>query len=67
MKELESKMHRLAEELYKNAQAAQGGPQPGAGPEGAPGGAAQTPPQDEKGGDDDDVIDADFRMMDDDS
>ncbi len=55
MSELEGKMHKFAEELYKSAQASQqGGP---AGDDGA--GAGES-----KGGDD--VIDADFTMMDDD-
>ncbi len=64
MNELEAKMHSMAEELYKNVQAQQQA-------DGADGGAP--PPQGEPEADgakskpaDDDVIDADFRMVDED-
>ncbi len=67
MKDLESKMHKFAEELYKSAQAQQeGGPQQGGGAE-----QRTQPPegerQEQKGGEseEDEVIDADFRMVDD--
>jgi len=68
MKELESKMHSFAEELYRNAQSAQKQPPQDAGPTGAggepgPGGRGQG---EKKSSSDDDVIDADFRMVDDD-
>ena len=66
MAELEAKMHSFAEELYKNAQAQQeqapGPPPPN--PQGAagPGEAKSEGGTSEEG----DVIDADFRMVDDD-
>jgi molecular chaperone DnaK len=49
MKDLEAKMHAFAEELYKNAQAQQGGA--GAGPQGGFGGGASN-----NGGKDDDTV-----------
>ena len=64
MKELEAKMHKFAEELYKDVQQQQQQESAGAPP----------PPQDEDGGeqaadgsgsDEGEVIDADFRMVDD--
>ncbi|NQV55943.1 MAG: molecular chaperone DnaK, partial [Rhodospirillales bacterium] len=64
MGELESKMHAFAEELYKNVQAQQQA-------QGADGGAPPPPPGGEQekaetaSSDDGDVIDADFRMVDD--
>jgi molecular chaperone DnaK len=66
MKELESKMHSFAEELYRKAQAGQQPP-----PQGQPkadGGAAAdgSGAQQKKSSSDDEVIDADFRMVDDD-
>jgi molecular chaperone DnaK len=66
MKELESKMHSFAEELYRKAQSSQPQPPPGqptANGGAAPGGAG---PQPKKSSSDDEVIDADFRMVDDD-
>jgi molecular chaperone DnaK len=71
MEDLQSKLHKLAEELYKNA-GAQGG-MPGADaaggfPGGFPGGATETDSTDgagpAAGAPDDDVIDADFDMVD---
>jgi len=68
MKELEAKLHSFAEELYRNAQAS-GQQDPG---HQAPG---QEPPHEDcrapgastrSSSDDDEVIDADFRMVDDD-
>jgi molecular chaperone DnaK len=65
MKELESKMHSFAEELYKNAQTAQQqGPQ--AEPQQQDAQGAQNRSDSKKDEDDGDVIDADFRMVDDD-
>ena len=65
MKELEERMHKFAEELYKTAQQQQQA------------GSGQAPPsgngnhdgnaQSEAAGTDDDVIDADFHMVDDDN
>ena len=68
MKELESNMHRFAEELYKSTQAAggqPGGPEAGSRPESGP--AADAGSADAGAGDSEDgeVIDADFRMVDD--
>jgi len=60
MTEVEGKMHKFAEELYKQAGAAHQAP-----PAGAPG-AGAPPPEAGKKGPDGDVIDADFKMMDDD-
>jgi hypothetical protein len=67
MKQLESKMHSFAEELYRKAQAAQ--PQqppsePAKDAAGAKAGGSGT--QQKKSSSDDEVIDADFRMVDDD-
>jgi len=66
MKDLESKMHSFAEELYRKAQAGQqqqqqGQPAANAGPAADSGGTQQ-----KKSSSDDEVIDADFRMVDDD-
>ncbi|MCK5804775.1 MAG: molecular chaperone DnaK [Lentisphaeria bacterium] len=60
MKDLESKMHAFAEEMYKNVQAQEGqeGAQPG------PDGEGQA--DQGKNEKDEDVIDADFTMVDDD-
>lgn len=66
MSELESKMHKFAEEIYKNTQQ-QGAP--GAGPEAASPGAEQQQASSQENSsseDGDDVIDADFKMVDDD-
>ncbi len=65
MSEIEGKMHRFAEELYKQAQA-----QTGAGADGTPPPAGEADSQNAghkaKGKADGDVIDADFEMVDDD-
>ena len=63
MSELEGKMHQFAEEIYKNAQAQQqtqgeGGGEPSGGPAGEQGGGQAK-------SDEEDVIDADFKMVDD--
>ena len=64
MSEIESKMHQFAEELYRNAQAAQQqAPEAGQDAQAGPGGEPQ-PAQETEGGDE--VIDADFKMVDDD-
>jgi molecular chaperone DnaK len=69
MEELQKVSHKLAEEIYKQAQAKQqaggaagpgAGPGEGAGPQAGPQGAAQEEPQPRKGKDDD-IIDADFK------
>lgn len=63
MSELEGKMHKFAEELYKNAQQQQAGPEgPAAGTEQQTGQGQQAKQQDQN----EDVIDADFEMVDDD-
>jgi molecular chaperone DnaK len=68
MKELEGKMHSFAEELYRKAQSAR--PQqepPPSGPHGNSGPAAGGQDgEQKKSSSDDEVIDADFRMVDDD-
>lgn len=74
MKELESKMHKFAEELYRNVQSQQQTQQPGQEKQQQPHTEDprqnRRPDKDEEGhgdGDGDgDVIDADFRMVDDD-
>jgi molecular chaperone DnaK len=65
MKEIEGKLHAFAEELYRTAQAGQ---KQQASPPGEDAGAAQGPRQakEKKSSGDDEVIDADFRMVDDD-
>ena len=69
MKDLETKLHGLAEELYKNVQQQQtdatGAAAGGAPGRGAEGDGAQAAGG-KKEGEDGDVIDADFRMVDDD-
>jgi molecular chaperone DnaK len=77
MKELEGQLHRFAEELYRNVQAP-GAAGPGGSQGGAPGGggpagesephasSAQDGGRRQKQADDDGVIDADFRMVNDD-
>jgi molecular chaperone DnaK len=71
MKELESSMHRFAEEMYKSAQQ-QAQQQPGGADEtgsttaGAGAGAGAEAGGKTAGGEDGEVIDADFRMVDDD-
>jgi len=63
MTEVQDKMHKFAEELYKHTGAAH---QPGGEP-GAAGAPPPPPPQEPgKKGTDGEVIDADFKMMDDD-
>jgi len=67
MKELESKMHAFAEELYRNAQAQQQqGGGAGAGPEGFAGGQQASSGETTGSKADDSVIDADFRDVSDD-
>ena len=68
MKELESKMHAFAEELYRNAQAQQGGAGAGAGAgaEGFAGGQQASSGETTGSKADDNVIDADFRDVSDD-
>ncbi|MBT3376360.1 MAG: molecular chaperone DnaK [Lentisphaerae bacterium] len=66
MEDLESKMHSFAEELYKTAQAQGGGPEQQPPPAGGPAPEDAEKQQQKPGGDDDGVIDADFRMVDDD-
>lgn len=76
MEDLQPKIHKFAEELYKNVGAAggdptggaAGGPPPTGGPAG-PGAAAggeSAPPPKAKAADGEDVIDADFNMVDED-
>jgi molecular chaperone DnaK len=63
MTDVQDKMHKFAEELYKNTGAAhQAGGEPG----GAAGAPPPPPQEPGKKGADGDVIDADFKMMDDD-
>jgi len=66
MKELEARMHSFAEELYRNAQSARQQPPAGGRPEA--GGSTETGggQGEKKSSGDDDVIDADFKMVDDD-
>jgi molecular chaperone DnaK len=67
MKDLESKMHSFAEELYRKAQATQPQPPPPGQPSADAGPAAGgNGAQQKKSSSDDEVIDADFRMVDDD-
>ena len=63
MTDVQDKMHKFAEELYKNTGAAH---QPGGEPGGAAGAPPPPPQEPGKKGADGDVIDADFKMMDDD-
>ena len=66
MKEIEGKLHAFAEELYRNAQASGQKQQASqAGPT-ADGAAGTRPENEKKSSGDDEVIDADFRMVDDD-
>ena len=57
--ELQTKFQEISAELYKNASAQQGGPQPG--PEGSAGAAPQDEPKKDA-----DVVDAEFEMVDED-